>query len=151
MSNAPEFTYEIYIAASARDVWRGLVDAEMTEKYVYGTRLKSSLGRGSRFAYVGEGAFEAVTGEILEVEPEKRLVMRWQAHWDEQVATDRPSRVTYELSPAGPAMTRLRVHHDSFEGRTATYTSSIDGWPWMMSSLKSLLETGQALKTPAPA
>ena len=151
MSAAPEFSYEIYIAASTRDVWRGLVDGEMTEKYVYGTRLKSSLGRGARFAYVGEGAFEAVTGEILEIEPEKRLVMRWQANWDDQVAKDRPSRVTYALSPAGPTMTRLRLQHDGFEGRTATYRSSIDGWPWMMSSLKSLLETGQALKASAPA
>ena len=150
MGRTPELSYEIYIAASPKDVWRGLVDGEMTEKYVYGTRLSSSLSRGARFAYVGEGGFEAVSGEILAAEPERRLVMRWQAHWDDEVAKDRPSRVTYEIDPAGPGMTRLRLRHDEFERETATYLGSVDAWPWMMSSLKSLLETGKPLPA-APA
>ena len=150
MSRAPELSYDIYIAASPKDVWRGLVDGAMTEKYVYGTRLRSSLSQGARFAYVGEGGFEPVSGEILAAEPEHRLVMRWQARWDEKVAKDRPSRVTYEIEPAGPEMTRLRLRHDEFERETATYLGSVDAWPWMMSSLKSLLETGKPLP-PAPA
>ena len=91
MSRSPELSYDIYIAASPKAVWRGLVDGEMTRRYVYGTRLESSLRPGARFAYVGDGAFEAVSGEILEIEPEHRLVMRWQARWDEKVAKDRPS------------------------------------------------------------
>ena len=145
MGRSPELSYDIYIAASPKAVWRGLVDGEMTRKYVYGTRLESSLKPGSRFAYVGDGAFEAVSGEILEIEPEQRLVMRWEARWDDKVAKDRPSRVTYQLDPAGPEMTRLRVRHDEMESESATYAGSVDAWPWMMSSLKSLLETGKAL------
>jgi uncharacterized protein YndB with AHSA1/START domain len=145
MGRAPELSYEIYIAATPKDVWRGLVDGEMTQKYVYGTRLDSTLSRGARFAYVGEGGFEAVSGEILAAEPEHRLVMRWQAHWDEKVAKDRPSRVSYQLDSAGPEMTRLRLRHDEFESETATYLGSAAAWPWMMSSLKSLLETGKPL------
>lgn len=86
-------------------------------------------------------------GEILEIEPERRLVMTWRAHWDESVGKDRASRVAYELSPAGSATTRLRVVHDDFDGPTATYAGSIEGWPLMLSSLKSLLETGKALAT----
>ena len=150
MGRSPELSYDIYIAASPKDVWRGLVDGEMTSKYVYGTRLESSLKAGARFAYVGDGAFEPVSGEVIAAEPERRLVLRWQARWDEKVAKDRPSRVTYEIDPAGPEMTRLRLRHDDFEQETATYLGSADAWPWMMSSLKSLLETGRALP-PAPA
>ena len=150
MGRSPELSYDIYIAASPKDVWRGLVDGEMTSKYVYGTRLESSLKAGARFAYVGDGAFEPVSGEVIAAEPERRLVLRWQARWDEKVAKDRPSRVTYEIDPAGPEMTRLRLRHDDFEQETATYLGSADASPWMMSSLKSLLETGKALP-PAPA
>jgi uncharacterized protein YndB with AHSA1/START domain len=147
MENKLQYSYDIYIAAPAAKVWKGIVDGEMTRQYVYGTRLSTRLQKGSPYAYLGDGDFKVVDGDILEVEPEKRLVMTWQAHWDESVAKDRPSRVTYQLSPAGESTTRLRVVHDDFDGPTATYTGSIEGWPLMLSSLKSLLETGHALAT----
>jgi uncharacterized protein YndB with AHSA1/START domain len=147
MSNKLEIAYDIYIGAPAAKVWKGIVDGDMTKHYVYGTRLESKLKKGSPYAYVGEGNFKVVDGEILEIEPEKRLVMSWKAHWDDSVANDRPSRVTYELSAAGPSTTRLHLVHDGFDGATATYSGSVDGWALMMSSLKSLLETGKPLAT----
>jgi len=147
MADAPQFSYEVYIAAPPAQVWKALVDAEMTRKYVYGTRLRSTLKRGSRYAYLGDGDFEAVTGEILEIEPERRLVLSWEAHWDAEVSKDRASRVSYELAPVGPKTTRLALRHDGFEVRTPTYTGSIDAWPMLMSSLKSLVETGRPLET----
>ncbi|HMF40660.1 MAG TPA: SRPBCC domain-containing protein [Polyangia bacterium] len=147
MTKKLEYTYDIYIAAPVEQVWKGIVDGEMTKHYVYGTRLDSRLTKGAPYAYVGDGEFKVVDGEILEVEPEKRLVMTWQAHWDDTVAQDRASRVTYELSAAGASTTKLRIVHDDFEGPTATYTGSIAGWPLMLSSLKSLLETGKAIAT----
>ena len=138
-------TYDIYISAPVAKVWNGIVDGEMTRHYVYGTRFDSKLKKGAPYAYVGDGNFKLVDGEILEIEPEKRLVMSWKAHWDDSVAKDRASRVTYELSAGGPSTTRLHLVHDDFEGQTATYSGSVDGWPLMMSSLKSLLETGKPL------
>ncbi len=139
------YTYEIYIGAPADKVWKGLFDGEMTKHYVYGTRFEGTLKKGTPYAFVGDGSFHVVDGDILEVDPEKRLVMTWRAHWDERAANDRASRVAYELSAAGPSTTKLRVVHDDFDGATATYTGSVDGWPLMMSSLKSLLETGKPL------
>jgi len=141
------FTYDIYIGAPVAKVWKGIVDGEMTKHYVYGTRLQTNLKKGAPYAYVGDGDFKVVDGEILEIEPDKRLIMSWKAHWDESVAKDRPSRVTYELSPAGLSTTKLHLVHDEFAGATATYSGSVDGWPLMMSSLKSLLETGKPLAT----
>ena len=95
MAKNVEFTYDIYIGAPVAKVWKGIVDGEMTKHYVYGTRLQSKLKKGAPYAYVGDGEFKVVDGEIVEIEPEKRLVMSWQAHWDDSVAKDRPSRVSY--------------------------------------------------------
>ena len=109
--------------------------------------LDSSLQKGAPYAYVGDGNFRVVDGEILEIEPEQRLVMSCRAHWDASVEKDRPSRVTYELSVVAPSTTKLHIVHDDFDGRTATYIGSVEGWPLMMSSLKSLVETGKPLAT----
>lgn len=147
MSKQLAYTYDIYISAPVGTVWKGLVDGEMTKHYAYGTRLETKLKKGAPYAYVGNGAFRVIDGEILEIEPEQRLVMSWKAHWDDTVAKDRPSRVTYELSAAGTSTTKLRVVHDEFDGQTATYLGWVEGWPLMMSSLKSLLETGKGLVT----
>jgi uncharacterized protein YndB with AHSA1/START domain len=145
MSQKLEYRYEIYIGVPRAQVWRGLVDAELTRQYVYGTRLQGTLQKGAPYAYVGDGDFKVVDGEIIDLDPEKRLVMSWRAHWDDAASKDRASRVSYELLDAGSNTTRLRIVHDDFDGQTATYTGSIEGWPLMMSSLKSLLETGKAL------
>lgn len=101
-----EYSYELYIAVSPEKVWKGLIDAETTKEYVYGT---------------------------------------WSAHWDEAVSKDAPSRVTYQLTPINATTTRLNLVHDDFAGETATYTGSVAGWPLMLSSLKSLLETGKPI------
>jgi uncharacterized protein YndB with AHSA1/START domain len=147
MSKNIEIAYDIYIAAPVAKVWKGIVDGDMTKHYVYGTRFEGNLKKGAPYAYVGDGDFRVVDGEILEVEPQKRLVMSWTAHWGDSVAKDRPSRVSYDLSAAGPSTTRLHLVHDGFEGQTATYSGTVDGWPLMLSSLKSLLETGKPLTT----
>jgi uncharacterized protein YndB with AHSA1/START domain len=146
MSKNLAYTYDIYIGAPIDKVWKGLVDGDITKQYVYGTRFDGKLKKGASYAYVGDGDFKVVDGEILDVEPQKKLVMSWKAHWDDAVAKDPPSRVSYELSAAGSS-TKLRVVHDDFDRQTATYTGSVEGWPLMLSSLKSILETGKPLAT----
>jgi uncharacterized protein YndB with AHSA1/START domain len=138
------YAYELYIAAPAAEVWKGLVDAQATQQYMYGTRLEGTLKQGMPYAYLGDGGFRMVDGRILEIEPERRLVMTWSAHWDEAVTKDSPSRVAYELTPLDGATTKLSLVHDGFQGETATYQSS-GSWPLMLSSLKSLLETGKPI------
>jgi uncharacterized protein YndB with AHSA1/START domain len=142
-----EYTYELYIGAPVEKVWKGLVEGEMTKHYVYGTRIESEFEKGAPYAYIGEGDFKIVDGEILDIDPEKRLVMTWRAHWDDLVNKDRASRVAYDLTPNGPNTTKLRVTHDGFDAETATYAGSVAGWPLMMSTLKTLLETGTPLAT----
>ena len=146
-TNNVDYGYEIYIGAPADRVWQGLTDPDFTRQYVYGTRLQGNLTKGGAYAYVGDGDFKVVDGEILEVEPRRRLSMTWRAHWGADVSKDPESRVTYELSSAGANVTRLRVVHDQFDKETATYKGSVDGWPLMLSSLKTLIESGRPLQT----
>lgn len=147
MSNKPlEYTYEIYINAPCAKVWTGLVDGDLTRRYVYGTRFESTLQKGAPYAFVGDDDFKAVDGEVIDVQPARRLVITWSAHWDELVSKDRASRVTYELIAAGAKVTKLRLLHDDFDEVTPTYSGSIESWPLMLSSLKSLIETGEPLE-----
>src|SRR5262249_43391066 len=94
---------------------------------------------------IGDGNFKVVDGEILDIQSNKRLTLSWRAHLDAAVTKDRPSRVTYELSRVGAHLTKLGVVHDQFDGETATYKRYAEGWPLMLSSLKTLLESGKAL------
>lgn len=144
--NQVQYGYEIYIGAPVERVWQGLTDGVLTRQYVYGARLQSTLEKGSAFAFVADGDFKVVDGEVIDVEPNRRLALTWQAHWDAAVSKDRASRVTYELSSAGAHATKLRVLHDEFEGETATYKGSVEGWPLMLSSLKTLIESGKPLE-----
>jgi uncharacterized protein YndB with AHSA1/START domain len=139
------YEYEIYIGAPIEQVWRGLTDGDLTKQYVYGTRLQSTLKKGAPYAFVGDGDFKVVDGQILDIKPNHRLALTWRAHWDQYVSSDPESRVTYELSSSGPKVTKLRLLHDQFDRETATYKGSIEGWPLMLSSLKTFLESGEPL------
>lgn len=141
----PSYNYEIHIGASPEDVWRGLTDGEMTRQYVYATKFCSQLSKGSRYAYVNLLGNHAVDGEILEATPARRLMITWSAHWDESVDKDPPSRVTFDLEALNPSTTRLCLRHDQFSEETATYAGSVASWPSMLSSLKTLLESGKPL------
>jgi uncharacterized protein YndB with AHSA1/START domain len=139
------YSYELYIAAPAARVWQGLFQRDVPLPHMYGTRLSGPLTKGTPYAYLGEGDYKVVDGKVLDVEPGTRLVMTWAAHWDEAASADRPSRVAFELSPVDAGTTRLSLVHDDFDGKTPTYEGSVSSWPRMLSSLKSLIETGKPI------
>jgi uncharacterized protein YndB with AHSA1/START domain len=136
--------YDIYIAAPASKVWEALTDGSQSKQYFYGGRVTSSFKKGAAITYLGDGDFNLLEGEVLEVKPEKRLVITFQARWDEKVSNDKPSRVAWDLTPMGKT-TRVTLAHDRFAGETATYKQSADGWNVILSSLKTYLETGKIL------
>jgi uncharacterized protein YndB with AHSA1/START domain len=146
MENEVSFEYAIYIGAPASKVWKGLVDGEITKRYVYGTRFESKLNEGDAYAYLGEGDFKVVEGRVLKIEKESRIVLSWKANYDKAVAQEEPSRVAFELTSSGPSTTRLSLIHDGFQTPSAGYAGAREGWPLMLSSLKSILETGRALE-----
>jgi uncharacterized protein YndB with AHSA1/START domain len=85
-----------------------------------------------------------VEGQVLDADPPRRLVTTWSFRRSPTMRDDPPSRVTWEIEPLGEAC-KLTLVHDDFTGETATFRSVGSGWPLVLSSLKSLLETGEGL------
>lgn len=140
----PRHVYDVYIRATPERVWEAVTSGELTRRWFYGTALTGELKPGARIRYLGEDGQAAVEGEVLEVAPPTRFVHTWSSNWSSEFAADRPSRVTWEITPMGPT-TLLRLTHDDFDGETATYRSISQGWAPILNSLKSLLETGEPL------
>jgi uncharacterized protein YndB with AHSA1/START domain len=140
--------YVLYIRTTPEKLWDALVKPELTRRYFYGTEIKSDLEVGSSLDYFmkddkGE-TVSALSGEIIEIVPQRKLVHTFSFPSNE----DKPSRAAYEIEPVGDGkMVKLTVTHDEFEGETRTYQETSGGWPIILNSLKTLLETGEPLPT----
>ena len=140
------YEYEAYIRASADDVWRGLTDGKQTAEYFYGSPVKSTLNLGAEFVYLTpDGGGRMAEATIAAIEPKRRLVLdKYRLLYHPGVADDRPSRETWEITPMGE-MCKVVVVHDQLAPDGPTYKDVASGMPLIVSSLKSLLETGKAL------
>lgn len=137
----------VFIAASQAQVWEALTRPELTERYWHGTRVESDWTVGSSIRYVRG---DEVTDEhmVLEIDPPRRLVQTFRPLFGE-FRDEPPSRVELTLR-AGGAVVRLGVKHDGFAPQSKVYQACREGWPGILSSLKSLLETGRPLPDFAP-
>jgi uncharacterized protein YndB with AHSA1/START domain/DNA-binding transcriptional ArsR family regulator len=143
-----EKVFEIYIRTTPERLWEAITDPEMRSKYTFGVRVDSEWTPGSRYQGNHPAAPAALLeGENLEVDPPKRLVQSYMAMWSEDVQRAGTSRVTWEIEPVGDSC-RLLVTHDQLpeDANEQIY----GGWPQILSGLKTLLETGETLTTPAP-
>jgi uncharacterized protein YndB with AHSA1/START domain len=144
---AMEKVFEIYIKTTPQRLWEALTDPELRRKYSFGSRVNSDWTPGSRYEASGPDGVEPwVEGENLEVDPPRRLVQSMTALWSDEVKQEGRSRVTYEIEPVGDSC-RLTVIHD--ELREGANDELYGGWPMILSGLKTLLETGEELTTPA--
>jgi len=138
------FVYEIYIAASADTVWNALLDGEFTRQYWAKDNVSNWIP-GSAWEHRGADGKVAILGEVLEASRPNRLVITWARPADRQQRT-RHSRVMFEIQPVAD-MVRLTITHDDLEAGSDMDRNIRQGWPRVLSSLKSLLETGRPLKT----
>lgn len=140
-----KFTYVTYIATTAEKAWRALTEGEITRQY-WGHENQSDWKPGSPWKHVTADAEKKVriVGEVVEVDPPKRLVITWAS--PEEAARKEISRVTFELMPVAD-MLKLTVTHDELEAGSSMDSGVREGWPRVLSSLKSFLETGRALDT----
>ena len=132
--------YSVFIRASAEQVWDAITKPEFTQKYFFGARIE--LRDGRRFSALGDTAWDE---EVLEAEPPRRLVHRWISAYDPELAAEAPSRVTWEIEPQEGGVTKLTVVHDRLEAAPKTAASVAGGWSYVLSGLKTLLETGEPL------
>jgi uncharacterized protein YndB with AHSA1/START domain len=142
---APEGTttqvYRVFIKATPEAIWDAITKPDLTEQYFHGVRME--LRDGRRWSTLADG--RAWDEPILEVDPPRRLVHEWQAGYDPELAAE-VSRVTWEIDPRDDGTCQLTVVHDRLEGAPKTAESvSGEGWMFVLSNLKTFLETGAPL------
>lgn len=135
--------YELFIRATPERVWRAITDGSETTKYFFGTALSSSFETGAAFRYSFPDEVDAVSGQILEIEPGKRLVTSWAIHYDPSCKGEN-SRVTWALE-AKRGNTRLTLTHECEGAPNTARGVGNDGWSFVLSGLKTLIETGEGL------
>jgi len=143
MGVAPRHVYEIYIRTTPERLWRAITDPADTRLYYFGTEVRSDWKVGSALVYLDAGQV-TLDCKILEIDAGRRLVHSFTMSYDPEMAAERPSRVTWEIEQLGDAC-RLTLVHDEFDGETKTYREVEHGWAQILSSLKTLIETGRPL------
>jgi len=161
--------YSVYIRTTPQKIWDAIVDPEWNRRYGYGTPGEFELRPGGTYravpsdemrSYADEHGIEmpdlVVDGEVLECDPPRKLVQTWRMLMDPGTAAEPFSTLTYEIAQLQPGVCKLTVVHDlTGAPKTATLTSGAGesggagggggGWSWVLSDLKTLLETGSNL------
>jgi uncharacterized protein YndB with AHSA1/START domain len=145
----PEFVYVSYIETTPAKLWEALTSSEFSKRYWWDTSVVSDWKVGSPFSLVLNGKTTDV-GEILEADPPRRLCYSFRHILNEAARNERPSRVTFVLEAHGK-LVKLTLTHEDFAETSVILDGISKGWPAIMSSLKSLLETGQPLIIPLDA
>ncbi|HET6160508.1 MAG TPA: SRPBCC family protein [Dongiaceae bacterium] len=148
----PSFVYVTYIAATPAEVWRALTDGSMTQQYWYGRRVESDWKVGSSVTFwykTADGEAASDRGIVLESEPPRHVSYTFHVEFIDELRDEHPSRVTFDLEPVGEE-TKLTLNHDEFERKSKVLEGCRSGWPAILSSLKSLLETGEPLRVTSP-
>ncbi|MDZ4859981.1 MAG: SRPBCC family protein [Candidatus Hydrogenedentes bacterium] len=144
----PEFVYTIYIKAPTEKIWQALTDSATSAQYWGGSQVRSDWKVGSTVDIVDPAGRVATTGKVIEFDAPRRLSYSWHVVFHEVFSCEGHSKVTFELEPLGEA-TKLTITHDGFEPGSLVLESTSEGWPMLLSDLKSVLETGSPA-TPAP-
>jgi uncharacterized protein YndB with AHSA1/START domain len=133
--------YNVFVRATPEQVWEAITRPEFTERYFHGVRVEVRDGR--RFSAIGDMEWDE---EVLEADPPRRLVHQWISAYDPEMAAEEPSRVTWEIEPQQDGISLLTVVHDRLENAPKTAEGvSGTGWMYVLSNLKTLLETGEPL------
>ena len=134
--------YQLFIKATPEQVWDAITKPEFTTRYFFASRVE--MGDGRRRAYGPNGELWGDSA-ILEEDPPRRLVHEWQGLYDPELAAEEASRVTWEIEPQDGGVTKLTLIHDQLEGAPKTAESVAGGWAFVLSGLKTLVETGGPL------
>jgi uncharacterized protein YndB with AHSA1/START domain len=145
--NNTEFVYVTYIATAPEKLWEALTNSEYTEKYFFGSSIKSDWQEGSEITYSRNGQVSDY-GKIIKCEPFQELSFTW-TYVGDGVEGKQPSRVTFQLKPLD-ATVKLTLRHENLQpgdlvDKDDTFEGLNNGWPAILSNLKSLLETGKTL------
>jgi uncharacterized protein YndB with AHSA1/START domain len=144
----PAIVYTIYIAATPEKVWQALTSAEFSRKYFFGNAVEVDLKVGGAYIVrTPDGALH-ISGEVIECDPPRKLTVTFNVNRPALIDKLGPTLVTYEIEPAGDVtrLTLLQSHDRPLSDDILS--GGRQGWPAILSSLKSLLETGNAMVIP---
>ena len=140
----PAIVYTIYIAATPEQVWQALTTAESSKKYFSGFAIETELKVGGAFIARAPDGSVHIGGEVIECDPPKKLTVTWNVNWPALVEKLGPTLVTYEIEQAGDAVKLTMLQSNDRPISDDILSGGRAGWPAILSSLKSVLETGHA-------
>lgn len=141
-----DFVYVTYIETTPEKLWNALTHPEFTRQYWFGIELSSDWKPGSPVQHRRKGGKDLVEGKVLEANPPKLLSYTFR-EVDGPASHEPPTKVVMELEPeAGTGTVRLTVTHTDFVPNSKHRSSISQGWPAVLSGLKSYLETGKVLQ-----
>ncbi len=139
-----QFVYVTYMRSTPQKVWDALTTPEFQKIYWFGTYQECDWTTGAPWKMVLKDGTVADAGEVLEIDPPKKLVLKWQNQFRPELKAEGWSRCVMDLEAQGE-LVKLTITH-SIEREQAKFIEAVSGgWPKIIASLKSMLETGKAL------
>lgn len=136
------FVYVTYIRSTPEKLWAALTQPEFTKQYWFGVTMQSDWKAGSTWEMMHDDGRVMDAGAIIESDAPRRLVIKWRNEWKPEFKAEGYSRCTMELEPTGDVV-KLSVVHEMDTPNSAFINEGVsNGWPKILSNLKSLLETG---------
>jgi uncharacterized protein YndB with AHSA1/START domain len=136
-----QFIYVTFIKTTPEKLWTALTQPEFTQKYWFGVRQESEWKPGSSWKMILKDGRAGDAGEILEIDPPRRMVIKWRNEWNPELKEEGYSRCVFEIEKVGEA-SKLTVSHSIGVDNSKFIEAVSGGWPRILSNLKSLLETG---------
>jgi uncharacterized protein YndB with AHSA1/START domain len=141
----PATVYTIYIASTPEKVWEALTSAELSRKYFFGNSVEIELKVGGKYIVRQPDGALHISGEVLACEPPRKLTFTFNVNWPALIEKLGPTLVSYDIEPAGDAVRLTMTESHDRPLSDDILSGGREGWPAILSSLKSLLETGRPL------
>ncbi len=148
-ANRSQFVYVTYIRTTPARLWAALTDPQFIRQYWFNATVACEWKKGSPWKMGHPDGSLTDSGEILEIDPPRRMVIRWQIEWNPELKAEGPSRCTIELEPVDSAV-KLTITHEIDRPESKLIKAISSAWPYVLSNLKSLLETGEVAVTSHP-
>jgi uncharacterized protein YndB with AHSA1/START domain len=150
---------QVFIKAAPQKVWDAITDPKWNDRYGYKCPSEYDLRPGGTYRTLASQAMRdhggpevIIGGEVVECDPPRKLVQTWHALFSPEMTAEPPTRLTYELSEIAEGVTKLTVVHEVEGAPNTLYTVSGEhpdaggGWAWILSDLKTFLETGESIE-----
>jgi len=142
-----KFVYVTYIRTTQQTLFDALTKPEFTRQYWFGISMKSDWTVGASWQMNYPDGTVTDTGNVVEIDPPRRLVLRWRNAFKPELKAEGYSRASFTLEPLGETV-KLTVLHEIDKTDSQFIKAVSNGWPMILSSLKSALETGKPLERP---